>query len=186
MLGIDERFVGRDVQVEIGFMHAAKRAQERAERRPRSFTTVAMDFAYAITIVIACPFSLSVTDRFVLRVDIGVVCAFVGKQQRAVGRQAGFNNLSAGRTVGVGNHPIAAFATFAADNANNGWTVIGIRAPTSLLIGAAARWIGWVGMRGAFFPPRSDTVHRLRSGCLPSPLLEVCQTDWIEYAGVSR
>jgi hypothetical protein len=145
-----------------------------------------MDFAYAIAIVIACPFSLSVTDRFVLRMDTGVVCAFIRKQERAVGRQAGFNNLSAGRAVGVGNHPIAAFATLAADDANTRWTVVGICTPTPSFIGSAARWVGWVWMGAPFFPPRFDTLHRLGSDFLPSARLEVCQTDWIEYAGVSR
>ena len=44
-------------------MHASERPQEGAQPRARSFTRVAVDFAYTITIVIARPLVLSVIDR---------------------------------------------------------------------------------------------------------------------------
>src|SRR5262249_46585362 len=61
-LGIDERLVGRNIQLQIRFMHAAERAQEGAQARASPFTRVAMHFPHIIAIVIARPLVLSVID----------------------------------------------------------------------------------------------------------------------------
>jgi hypothetical protein len=135
-------------------MHAAKRAQERAERRPRSFTTVAMDFAYAITIVIACPFMLSVIDCRVVRLDSMVTAVLVGIDDRPLRWNRFGENAVTGGFVTVRNHPAALFARVAADDMNDRRTVVVIGTMPRLLIRAAAGWIVRVAMGCTFFPPR--------------------------------
>ena len=76
MLGIDQRLVGSHIQMHISFMHATKRAQERAERRSRSFTTIAIHFAYAIAVVIPRLLVLRVSDRRVV-LFVSVVAAIL-------------------------------------------------------------------------------------------------------------
>ena len=71
--------------MQIGFMHAAKRSQERAQRRSRSFTTITMHFAYAIVIVITRPLVLRVIDRGVLRLDPVVTAILVRVDDRPLG-----------------------------------------------------------------------------------------------------
>jgi hypothetical protein len=44
-------------------MHAAKRAQERAQCGTRPFAAIAVDLAHTVAIVITCPFVLSMIDR---------------------------------------------------------------------------------------------------------------------------
>ncbi len=66
-------------------MHAAKRSQERAERCTCSFTTVAMDFAYTIAIVITRPLIRSVIDGRMLRLDPVVAAVLVGVDDRPLG-----------------------------------------------------------------------------------------------------
>jgi hypothetical protein len=158
VLGIDERFVGRDVQVEIGFIHAAKPAQQRAERRPRSFTTVAMDFAYAITIDQACPFMLSVIDRRVLWLDSMLTAVLVQVDDRPLRCNRFGENAVTGGFVAVHNHPAALFARLPADDMNDRRAVVVIATMPRLLHPEGTRRGGEVdrsGRDGVYFFSRA-------------------------------
>jgi hypothetical protein len=68
--------------MEIGFMYAAKRLQERTQCCTRTFATVAMDFAHAIAIVIPRPLVLPMVDGRVLLLDPVVTTILVGVDDR--------------------------------------------------------------------------------------------------------
>jgi hypothetical protein len=51
---------------QIGFMNTSIRTQEIAQSRPTAFAGVNMHFSDAISIIIACPFVLAVTDSMTL------------------------------------------------------------------------------------------------------------------------
>jgi hypothetical protein len=54
--GIRHRFVGRHVLGQVVFVDAPERLQERTQSSARTFTTVAVDFAHTIAIIITRPF----------------------------------------------------------------------------------------------------------------------------------
>ncbi len=90
--GIRHRLVGRDIVGQRVLVDAAEGAQEGAQTSPRTFTTVAMDFAYSIPIVIACPFLYAVADAGVARMHAPIVGRLICIEDRATTRHVAFNN----------------------------------------------------------------------------------------------
>ena len=178
-----EGFKGGDIIGEVALMHSVERPQEGSKHAASSLTGVAMDFSNAIAVGISCPFTLPVTDGFVLRMDMSVIGAFVGRQQCRVWRYALGDNLVARGSVCVSFHPIPTLASLTADHSNNGRTVIGIRSSAPSFIRPSSRWVERVKMRRTFFTPRFDRVRQLQSACPPSSRLARCQTGWLEYDG---
>jgi hypothetical protein len=103
--GIRHRFVGRDIVGQILLVDAAEGAQEGPQTSPRTFTTIAMDFAYSIPIVIARPFLHAVADVRMLRMHAPIVRRLIRIQDGALRWHVAFNNGTGGRLVGVLKHP---------------------------------------------------------------------------------
>ena len=68
-LGIRHGFVGRHIVGQIVLADTAKGPHQRAQTTPCAFTTVAMNLANAIAIVIARPFLQTVADAGVARLS---------------------------------------------------------------------------------------------------------------------
>ena len=161
-------------------MHAAKRSQERAERGTCSFTTIAVDLAHTIAIVITRPLVLSVIDGRVLRLDPMVAAILVGVDDCSR-RWTGFGqNAVAGRLVTMSDDPAALFARLTTDDMNDWRSVVVIGPMSRLLIRAATGRVIRVVMRLAFFPPRSDRSHLLRTSGRPSGRVGHSRSGWIE------
>src|SRR5262249_51774144 len=156
---------------------------ERAQPCACAFTTVAMHLAYSISIIIARPFLHAVADAGVLGMHARIVRGLISIQDRTLGRHIPFNNGAGGRLVGVLQYPIAHLVAGAADQTEDRWPVVGVGALAFLLIGAPPGWIVWIGMAGTFFPPRSDTVHQLRTRSRSSARQGGCRRDWSGSAG---
>src|SRR5690349_5757086 len=118
-------------------MHASERPQEGAQPRARSFTRVAVDFPYTITIVIARPLVLTMIDRRVWQIQPVVTAVLIRIDHcRVVWYGFGQNALT-GRLVAVGDHPAAFFAALPTDDVNDWRAVVVIGAMPPLLIRAA-------------------------------------------------
>ncbi|MEP7285855.1 MAG: hypothetical protein ABI947_08815 [Chloroflexota bacterium] len=59
-------------------MNPAKEAHEVANEGPHPFDSIDMNFADAVTIVIACPFFLGMTNRLVRAVNVVIAAPFIG------------------------------------------------------------------------------------------------------------
>ena len=59
-------------------MHAAKGAQEIAHTGPETFNRIDMHFAHTIAIIVARPFMLSMRDRCMFALHLGVATPFIG------------------------------------------------------------------------------------------------------------
>lgn len=153
-------------------MDAAKRSQECAQRCACSFTTIAVNFAHAITIVIASPLVLSVIDGRVFLLDPVVTAVLVRVDDRRFNGNGFRQNAVTGGFVAVCNHPASLFARLTIDDMQNWRAIIVIGAVSRLLIRATTRWITRLRMGRTFFPPRSDRSHRPRTFALPSYQLE--------------
>jgi len=149
-------------------VHAAKRAQERAQCGTRPFAAIAMDLAHTVAIVITCPFVLSVIDRGVRKLQSMITAVLVRIDDRPIARDGFGKNALAGRLVAMPDHPAALLTRLAADDMNDRQAVIVIGSMPRLLIRTAAGWISGVAMGSTFFPPRSDRAHQPRTSCPPS------------------
>ncbi len=134
-------------------MHAAKRSQKRAERRACPFTTVAVNLAHAIAIVITCPLVLRVIDGCMLRLDPVVAPVLVRIDDRPIRRNRFGQDAMTGRLVAMSDHPATFFARLTADDMDDRRTVVLIGTMPRLLIRATAGRIVRVAMRVAFFSP---------------------------------
>jgi hypothetical protein len=124
----------------------------RSEPSSRSFTTIAVHFAYAIAIVITRPFVLSVIDRRVVLRDPVVTAILIGVDNRPL-RWNGFGqNAVAGSLVAMPDYPTTLFARLATDDMNDRRPIVVIGAMSRLFIRAATGWIVRVAMRRTFFP----------------------------------
>ena len=161
--GVRHCFIGRHVVSQIVFVDTSERPQKRAQTAARSFTTVAMDFAHAIAIIITRPFLHTVAHARVPGMHIWIVRCLITLQDRTCWRHISFYNRTRGWFVGMREHPIAHLVAGAADQTQDGRPVVRIAALAFPFIGAPARRVGHIAMRRTFFPPRSDTAHQPRT-----------------------
>jgi hypothetical protein len=141
-------------------MHATEGAQVGPEPRASSFTGVAVHLPPAIGIIIPRPFVHPVADSRMARMAAPIALPLVGVELCAASRNVFGDKAAARLRVGVITHPKAVFARLPRHHTDDGWAIIGIGPMPLALIGPAARRIVGVAMGRAFFPPRSDTVHR--------------------------
>lgn len=84
--GIQHCFIGRHIVGQIVLMDTTKRAQECAQSRACSFTTVAMHLANAIPIVIARPLLDAVADTCVMCMHTHIIGGLVCVEDRTLWR----------------------------------------------------------------------------------------------------
>jgi hypothetical protein len=146
---------------QIGFVNTSVWAQEIAQSCPTAFVRVDMYFSYAVSIIIACPFILSMThgvayalQAIVAVVFIGVECSF--SLSKAFYKRA---ECLALRVLHDTNTHLAGFS---ANHGTDGWTIILVGAPSTPFVRSTTRWILWITMPFSFFPQRSGTFRRFR------------------------
>jgi hypothetical protein len=86
LLGVEQRLVCGDIQIQIGLMYPAKHPQIGAQPGARSFARVAMDFAHAIAIVVAGPLARAVADRPMGWMTARIAVGLIGIEHRAADR----------------------------------------------------------------------------------------------------
>src|SRR5262245_53363803 len=125
-----------------------------------------MNFASAIPIIIPRPFMNTMADRGMGWMTAPVALPFVGVEQSAPPRNVLRDQRPAGVRIGMVTHPPALLPRLTGDDTDEGRAIIRIGPVPFPLIGAPPGRIGRGSMRGAFFPPRCGTAHRLRRWCL--------------------
>lgn len=118
-----------------------------------------------VAVHISRPFPSAVTHREVVRPAL-VARKLVTVERTFFGQQGGQNRL-ADRFVCHIAYPQAKLAAFMAHNLETGWSVVGKRATTSLLVSPTAGRVIGLGWR-SLFPPRSARVRRPRSAARTS------------------
>lgn len=125
-----------------------------------------MHLTDTIPIIIPRPFVGTMTDRRMVRVDIGVIGALIGKEDRAVWGHTFFDDPPARCAIRMVFDPIAPLPARSADDSNNWGAVIRVGAPSAPFVRSTARWIIRMRMGRTFFPPRSGTVRQLQTESL--------------------
>ena len=78
---IDCHFMNSDIARQIGFVNASVWAQEIAQSCPAAFVGIDMDFSDTISIVIACPFILSMTHGVAYALQAIVAVVFISVER---------------------------------------------------------------------------------------------------------
>jgi hypothetical protein len=81
---IDHGFIHGHIQMQVLLVDAPEGTEVRAERRASAFAGVAMDFAWAVTLIITRPFVHTMANRGMGWVTPAVALPFVVVQPRAV------------------------------------------------------------------------------------------------------
>lgn len=81
--GIRHRFVGRHVVGQIVFVDAPEGSQECTQAGARTFTTVAVNFAHPIAIIITRPFLHTMANARVLGMHARIVGGLIGVEDGA-------------------------------------------------------------------------------------------------------
>jgi hypothetical protein len=79
----------------------SERSQERPQTSTCTFTTVAVDFAHAIAVIITRPFLHTMAHTRVLQMHIRIVRGLIGVEDRTLWRYIPLYNRACGWFVGV-------------------------------------------------------------------------------------
>ena len=168
-LGVGHRLVGCDVASKVLFVYPPERSQERAQPRAGSFAAIAMHFADAVSIIVARPLAVAVHRTSVMHSRVPGL-EFVGDRQiaaplvrvedrRAFGHAA-LDHRQTRLGIRMMAHEEPDRVALTPDEREDRWPVGFISAVPSSFVGAASGRVLRVGVRRAFFPPRSGTTHQ--------------------------
>jgi hypothetical protein len=159
---VDAVFTHRQIVFQILLVDPAKGAQKITGRRPQTFDTISMNFAHPITVVIARPLTLAMTDRAVSALDSVVAWPLIGV---TLGRRLGkpMDVRLQSLPISMFTNSQATLPTVSPDGPHHRWSIILIGAVPAPLVGSAPRWIQRIRVLFAFFPPHSETSRRSQS-----------------------
>jgi hypothetical protein len=127
-----------------------------------------MDLASAVAIIIAGPFVDPVADGSMGRMAPVVTLPFIGVEDRSLPRHILGDEVSTGALVRVITYPKSLLTRVPADDADDGWPIVGVCPMPFPLVGTPPGRIGGIAMRRAFFPRRSGTVRPPQRRCRAS------------------
>jgi hypothetical protein len=162
---IDDGFIRRHVKMQVSLMNAPKPTQRGSERRTSPLAGIAVNLAAPIAVLISCPFVHAMTDSSMRWMAPPVALPLVGIEPRAVSGDVFRHQCRAGMPISMVANPEALLTCVPRDDADNGWTIVGVGPMPFSLIGPPTRRIIRVRMRRAFFPPHFGTARRPQRLC---------------------
>ena len=147
-------FKYHDVVRQKPLTDATEQAKEITASGPDAFHCVGMDFANAITVIIARPLATSrcMANCLVTTASGGEVLIgypFIGVDDRVRARMGDHEGFQCG-LISVFTDPEAYMASMAPDNSDNRRTITGPRPVAARLIGPTARWVERITVFAAF------------------------------------
>src|SRR5262245_1223504 len=164
---IDDRFIGRHVEMQVLLMNAPKTTQIGPECGARPLTAIAVHLAAAIAIIIPRPLVHPMTDSGMGWMAPPIALPLSGIELCAGNRDVLRYQRCTGTPISMIANPEALRTGVPRDEADNGWTIVGVGPMSSPLIGPPPGRILGVRMGGAFFPRRFGTARRPQKPCPP-------------------
>ena len=155
------QFVDGGIARQVRFMNTAIRSQEIPQTCPPAFVGVDMDFSNAVSIVIACIFTLSMTDCAAYALQAIVALIFISIEGR-FRLSKPLDKWTQAIAFGIRHHLYSHLSRFAPNHCANRRSIIRICTSTTSFIGSFSRWILWISVPVSFFPLRSGTFRRFR------------------------
>ena len=158
---VDCQLMNGGIAGQIVFMNTSKRTQKIAQTSPPTFIGVYVHFADTISIVIARPFILSMTDSMAYALQAIVTIVFIGVER---GFRLGetLHKRAKCLALGILHHTNTHLARFSTNYGTYWWTIIFVRAASTSFVRSTSRRILWVPVPFSFFPQRSGTFRRFR------------------------
>ena len=151
-LEIDVKFMDGDIATQVSLMHAAKDPQEGPQASPHALSSIGVDFANAIPVVVTRLFFAAMGDGGVRPLDLVValvfICVPVGSNAREL-----MHMLPQRCALRIGNHAQADLTRFTSDRPQDRRAVVGVGAPPPSFVRPAAWRVRRVAMLIAFFFP---------------------------------
>jgi hypothetical protein len=149
----------------VSLMNAPKIPQIGSERCAGPLAGIAVDLAAAIAVIIPRPLMHTMPDSGMRWMAPPVALPLVGIELGAVSGDVLRDQGRAGMPISMVANPEALLTGVPRDDADNGWTIVGVGPVPSPLSGPPTRRIIRVRMGGAFFPPRFGTARRPQKPC---------------------
>jgi hypothetical protein len=156
--------IRRHVEMQVLLMHASKTTLLGPERRARSRIGIAVDLAAAISII-PRPLMHTMTDNSMRWTAPLIALPLIGIELGAGPREILGDESRASVPISMVASPEALLTCSPRDDAENGWTIVGVGPMPSPLIRPPTSRIIKVGMGRAFFPPRFGIVRRPQKPC---------------------
>ena len=158
---IDCHFMNSNIARQMGFVNTSIRTQEIAQSCPTAFVGIDMHFSDTISIVIACPFILSMTHGVAYALQAIVAVVFISVERGFRLGEALYKRTEC-VALGILHNTNAHLARFSANHGTNWWSIILVCAASTPFVRSTARWILWISVPFSFFPRRSGTFRRFR------------------------
>jgi hypothetical protein len=158
---IDTEFMNGNVTAQEMLAHATKRSEEISQPCPHAFGRIGVNFKDIISIIITCPFFAPMSYGGMLALDGLIRLVFIGKDM-AVWQGEAMNMSDQGFGLCGVNNAQTDLSAGTPNRAQHGWTIIGIRAPSTPFIGSPPRWPVWTNALLTFFPPHFGRVRHSR------------------------
>ena len=158
---IDSQFMDSNIARQIGFVNTSVWTQEVAQACPTAFVGVDMHFSDTISIIIACPFVLSMAHRVTYTLQAIVTVIFIRIE---CGFRLGeaLHERTERLALSILQDTNSHLTSFSANHGTNRWTIIFVSAPSTPFVRSTARRIVWISVPFSFFPRRSGTFRRFR------------------------
>jgi hypothetical protein len=157
--GIDHGFIRRHIQMQVLLMDTSEGTEIRPERRARSFTTVAVDFTAAITIIVLGPFAGAVAHGGMGGVAAMITLPLVGVECRAASRDVVSNKVAAGLPVRMVADPPALLARVPRDDADDGRAIVPISPVPYRANAVIQKLVDWEVYHAAMIPHSARWLH---------------------------
>jgi hypothetical protein len=183
--GVGPRFIGCNIERPVLFVNPSEDTQVGPEACPCSFTSVAMDSAMTIPMVIARPCAHPVGHRGMVRMATSIALPCIGLEECATRGHVISHQVLAGSPVCMITAPPALLSRVPRDHTANRWPIVRRGAVPLPLIGAPPGRIRRVRVRGACCPSRARAclqsmrasrakwAHSAESDSGPEPLLQL-------------
>jgi hypothetical protein len=152
--------------MQVSLMNAPKTTRIGSERRATPLAGIAVDLAAALAVIIPRPLVHTMTDSGMRWMAPPVALPLIGIELRAVSGDVLRSKCCTGMPISMVANPGALLTCVPRDDADNGWTIVGIGPVPFPLMGPPTRRIIRVRMGRAFFPPRFGTARRPQRPCL--------------------
>jgi len=158
---IDCQFMNSDIARQIGFVNTSVGAQEIAQTCPTAFVGIDMHFSDTISIVIACPFILSMTHGVAYALQAIVAVVFISVE-RGFRLGEAFYKRAECVALSILHNTNTNLARFSSNHSANWWPIILVCTASTPFVRSTARWILRITVPFSFFPQRSGTFRRFR------------------------
>lgn len=130
-----------NIKMKIILVNASENSQAITQGSSSTFTRITMNFPSAIAVIITSPFVSRMADRMVVGMSTVIRAPLITTKERAFRGYIRINQSMAGSSIGMMADKVAMLTCVTRDKIDYRWSIGGIGATASPLVGPSSRWI---------------------------------------------